>query len=645
MLTVKRRLEDERGVTLVLMVLLLVVLLGMAALVVDLGLVRSDRQRNKSVADVAVTAGLQAANIGSGSVGTYQGACAAQKYLQANHPELGSFSSVTWTDGTGATIVDPCTLPLAGPCNTTQGSTEARQTYAWFHGVTAGGVIVDIKAGYDATDMTSDATTYGFKGEDLHPTTDRGVADKYGCDQLAIIVKEPEDSRFGRVIGASALSSRIRSVGRVTIDTQTEDAVALLLLERSDCKALDINGTNTFVRVNGTDTRPGVVHSDSMGTGSCSGSSHVLQGDHLNGIVAKQAPSGTRRGIISIAALGGTSSSNAYDSTTNVVAEGSTPSVGGIKGRGPVDSRYLGTSTSGITGLRADATAAWGWSNPDITSNGYTRYTGGNCPPNTIASGVTKLWLDCNVTTTWTVPTTVTDIVIKGKIDLGGATVTLPNVRTLYIYGATGSNAKGIDLGSGGALLVNTKNITAAAAPHTTICDTRRASGADETTKVVVGNGQLNSGSTGLLRMCSSTLFMMDGTLPSTQGTAPGSNAFNGPMSVTGQGTLEWTAPNVNDTGPPTTAQLLNFEDLAFWSETSDSHSIGGTGASLTLKGIFFTPNANPFKINAGGAGITADAQFITRKLEVSGGGTLAMTADPNNSIPFSIISGYSLVR
>ena len=43
------------------MALLLVALLGVAGLVVDLGLVRSDRQRNKTVADVAVTAGIRGA--------------------------------------------------------------------------------------------------------------------------------------------------------------------------------------------------------------------------------------------------------------------------------------------------------------------------------------------------------------------------------------------------------------------------------------------------------------------------------------------------------------------------------------------------------------------------------------------------------
>jgi hypothetical protein len=63
------------------------------------------------------------------------------------------------------------------------------------------------------------------------------------------------------------------------------------------------------------------------------------------------------------------------------------------------------------------------------------------------------------------------------------------------------------------------------------------------------------------------------------------------------------------------------------------------------LKGILFTPNANPFKMNSGTGGITADAQFITRKLEVSGGAALTMKADPNNSIPFTVVSGFDLVR
>ncbi|HEV3365128.1 MAG TPA: TadE/TadG family type IV pilus assembly protein [Acidimicrobiia bacterium] len=640
-LSLRCRLEDERGMTLVLMMLLLVALLGSAGLVVDLGLLRADRQRNKTVADVAVMAGLGAGDIGNGQVSTQMEACSAKTYLQANHPEAATFATTSWTNGNNAAIADPCSAPAAVAC-------VNRTSFTWFHGVTSDGLIVDIKAGYDTSDMTSS----GFRDEAFH--SDYSAAGQNGCDQLAVIITESEHRGLSRVFGASQMSTSIRTVGRAQIQTESEDAVALLLLERVDCKALDINGTTTFVRVKGTGTRPGIIHADSVGSGSCTGSSRVIMGDHAEGVYAEQAPSGTppTAGIVSLAALGGSNPSKAYDSTANVVAEGSSPISGSTKGRGPVDVRYLGlatgsTSAYGITKLKTDANAVFAiTNNTQAAAAGYSYFTGnGNCPPNPAQIGTaTRIFLNCNVTANWTVPTTVTDVAIKGYVDLNGATVTIPNPRTLYIYGAPGSNAKGINLGSGGNLVVNSNNITSAPS-GSTICEARRTADPTATTRLVVGNGQINGGSTGTLRMCATTVFMMDGSLPTTTGTVPSNNSYNGPVSVTGQSTLEWTAPNQNNVGQPTDAELREFEDLALWTETSDGISIGGTNASIILKGILFTPNANPFKMNSGAGGITADAQFITRKLEVSGGATLSMKADPNNSVPFSFISGFSLVR
>jgi Flp pilus assembly protein TadG len=84
MLTFRRRVDDERGVTLVLFALLMVALLGIAGLVVNIGLVRADRQRNKGAADVAVTAGMYALDAGGGQIATFRGACAALDYLKTN---------------------------------------------------------------------------------------------------------------------------------------------------------------------------------------------------------------------------------------------------------------------------------------------------------------------------------------------------------------------------------------------------------------------------------------------------------------------------------------------------------------------------------------------------------------------------------
>ncbi|MDQ3945400.1 MAG: pilus assembly protein TadG-related protein, partial [Actinomycetota bacterium] len=250
----RRRLGDERGATLVLMAFVMIILLASAGLVVNVGLVRADRQRNKSVADVAVSAGMRAFDAGGGQIAPFRGACAALDYVKTNHPELSGLSTSTgWTSGTPTVIPgDPCATSsiyynlICNSSPTVLQPDAARASFAWFTG-TVGNVKVEVKAGYAASDMATDA----FRDDDYH--TDTGAADQYGCDQLAVIVTETEDAGLGRVVGASQLSSRIRSVGRVTIEDKFEAAVALLLLDPTGCAVLDIQGggAGTNVRVDG----------------------------------------------------------------------------------------------------------------------------------------------------------------------------------------------------------------------------------------------------------------------------------------------------------------------------------------------------------------------------------------------------------
>jgi hypothetical protein len=649
MLTFRRHFDDERGVTLILFAVLMVALLGITGLVVNVGLVRADRQRNKSVADVAVSAGMRAAAGTNGQIGTFRGACTALDYLKTSHPELSSLSLASgWTYGGGTAISgNPCdsSTPSAAyllnygtSCISTT-SLTARNTSAWFEG-TVGSIDVKVKAGYSAADMTAD----GFRDDYYH--SDTGGAGLHGCDQMAVFVTEREDAGFGKAVGAGELSSTIRSVGRVTISDSSESAVALLLIEPTDCEVLKIGGSGSSVVVKGTDTRPGIIHADSTGAG-CSGSNRVLTGHHDNpspGILAEQAPVGGSPGIISINAA---IPNPAYDSSANVVAQGGAPENNGPKGRSPVDERYLGVGTSyGMIDLRAEALTRFAWTAGTVPAD-YAVVNGGGCnfgggsytPP----AGKTKVFIDCNLDKSVTFDASVTDVVVNGSVNLGGKTVVMPNVRNLFVEG-TVSPTKGIDLNSGGVLTLNRSTYGSCAARETAL---RAAGDTTSTTKVVVGAGPLSVGSgSSTFQACWTTVFLMGnaGTFPAVNGTTPADNNYNGNVNVGSSGILDWTAPNVT-TAMSVAADWEKFEDLALWTETEDGNSISGSNASMTLKGIFFTPNANAFDVNAGGAGITADAQFITRKLNNQGGGALTMTADPNNSVPIKIISGFDLVR
>jgi hypothetical protein len=519
-------------------------------------------------------------------------------------------------------------------CNTSS-SANARNTFAWFS-ATVGSLDVKVKAGYAASDMTAD----GFRDDTYH--TDTGDAAYYGCDQLAVIVTERESAGFGKVVGANELSSSIRSVGRVTIEDDSAAAVALLLIEPTGCEVLKIGGSGSSVRVKGTDTRPGIIHADSTGA-DCTGGNRVLTGLHSDGIVAERAPNPSGSGTPGVVSANATLPSPAYDSTANVVAEGGAPENNGPKGRSPVDERYLGVGTAyGMIDLRTEAQTRFGWTTASVpaeydivTGTNPCKFTGGTYTP---AAGKTKVFIDCDLTKSVTFPSSITEVVVNGSVNLGGETVVMPDVRNVFVKGTT-SPTRGIDLNSGGVLSVNLGT--------SANCAAREAADRSKTTKLVVGAGPLSVGSgSSTFRACGTTVFLMGnaGSFPTSNGTAPANNGYNGNVNVGSSGFLDWTAPNTT-TAMSVATDWEKFEDLALWTETSGGNSISGSNASMTLKGIFFTPNANYFDVNAGGAGITADAQFITRKLNVQGGGTLTMTADPNNSVPYKIFSGFDLVR
>ncbi len=106
---------------------------------------------------------------------------------------------------------------------------------------------------------------------------------------------------------------------------------------------------------------------------------------------------------------------------------------------------------------------------------------------------------------------------------------------------------------------------------------------------------------------------------------------------VGGAGGLVWTAPaDIPDID-------YRFEDLALWSESSAAHELGGQSGN-SLVGTFFTPYANPFVLKGISGQLQTSAQFLTRKLEVTGFTEVRMEPDPETStlIP---IRGVALIR
>jgi hypothetical protein len=217
----------------------------------------------------------------------------------------------------------------------------------------------------------------------------------------------------------------------------------------------------------------------------------------------------------------------------------------------------------------------------------------------------------------------------------------MPNVTRLYVKGSTATNG---GISSSGTLNVNL-GTSATCAGRTSAASAQ----------IVVGTGSFTGGAQSTFHLCQTTVLManeqtsLSCPVPTPPvvgaGAAPYDNTCNGYADVNAGGAMDWTAPNHVSSGA-TQTDWNNLEDLALWTEASHVSSIGG-GASMNLTGVFFLPNANPFIISGhGNQTIAANAQFVARKLQVKGQGTLYMRPDPNDSFTLPIVSTtFSLVR
>ena len=577
----------------------MVMLLVIAAMVLDFGLVRLDRQTNKSATDSAATAGLQGLNYkNDGRIYSYRGACAAFEALKANAPDL---AGLNWTDCSDAT-------KLSTVCKASDSTTHADFVQS------VGGYTVEIHNPY--------LVTSGNFQEETLPTlqNDPGSSVLAGCDQLAVVVQQTRKPGLGSLATSSDLVSRIRSVGRVTIDEDSEGAVALLLLEQHDCDAILINGSNSYVKVKPVGDAPGFIHSDSLGD-ICSGNQRILLGDHANGILAQKSPAAS--GLIRIRAFGVTNPDRSFDSTTNVVAEGGAPSAGGLVTRLPVDDRYM-------DGVRAALA--------DFAAQSQSDYTVKNCGASKAAlEGVTgKLWINCtsgNQTfDTGGLTLAATAVYFNAKT-VTANDLSMPNATRVYIKGDPGNN--------GTALGVSTTTFRMHQGAASGICPSTYATRA----RLVVGAGSIVSNSGGDVRLCGTTVVLAGGSstgcIPLSKGDAPSAPSCNGRISLGGP--TDWTAPNAVP-GPVTDKTVYNdLEDLALWTEAPGSHDVGGGGV-MRLSGVFFVPNGD-FKVHGGAAQDVRNSQYIARRFRADGGSALEMAPNPYDVVTIPVIGGFFLVR
>ena len=599
-----RRLRPEDGAVTVMVAMSMVAVLVAAAMVLDFGIARLDRQQNKAVADSAVAAGMRGLDRGDARTHPFSGVCQALNFLRANKPEL---ETLTWA---------PCsdTGKLATICNWAD-----PQTHAVFTG-SANNISVEIRSPYDLT-------TSGWAEEGLSSLASDQLTPQDACNHVAVIVRQTRQPGLGSLATDSDMTTAVRSVGRVAEGTYDDQPVALLLLERYGCNAVVVNGSNAFVRVLANGSSPGLIHSDSNGT-ACSGSQRILVGDHPNGIIARSSASSP--GLIRVNSMGSTTLGvTAFDSATNVVAQGGAAGPGPVVSRSPVDARYMGAARAAIADFEArqlDDGAGW-----EVKKCG--------APKAELAAVLGKLWINCNTgnNTFDTSGVTLNASTVFFNADTVSApSLAMPNATRVYVRGTQANNGSGITVSGSFSMGPGSTNTSC---PNTITTPTLTRA------RLIVGAGSFVSSPSDTVKLCGTTMILRGGVtggcIPSVYGAAPSDTVTcNGRLNIAGSS--DWTAPNKVQ-GQATPADWGDFEDLAVWAEANGSHDIGG-GGTMRLSGIFFLPNGD-FKVHGGSSQDVKNTQYIARHFRADGNSILELQPNPYDVIGIPALIGFTLVR
>lgn len=688
MTLLRRRIRrgSERGAIAIMMAISMLALIVVGGLVLDFGLVRVDRQVDKSAADAAVSGGLYGLASGDGSAHPYAGVCSAISYLQKNYSRFGSVDvgSGVWRDGAGTLKTVTCTgSDLTATCTPGNSSTWAQ--YKWNGTFQGAPLQVEIRGGYQLAGS-------GFSEETLPAVAADQDDSAQGCDQLAVIIRQNRKPGLGSLASSSDLVSVIRSVGRAYLGPGG-DAPAMLLLKRGStaatgCPALQVgsNAGSSWIKVYGARatsgrTQAGTIHSDHSGSGCAN---QVLYGKASNGIIAYAAPKTTditqadptKPGRIT--SVAGTNGVTPSDDLNNVygtsVLNGTTgPKTAAaprsLVSRAPVDGRYIGAVRSAVSSAQSNVfgflTAA------NAAANGYSVATCSSGNVSTLPANLStthKLFVDCG--TLKSLPSLVglgtTTVVMNGSVNPTGI-LSLPDADHVYIFGGIPA----LDIGNTAGFSMHTNGNTTGTANGLGTCIDGNTS---NKAVLFIKNGNLKQNG-GFLQLCNTTAYLMggqaDGCVPTyttyTPDAAPApsptpcSSAMGTGQLVQTGGSIDWTAPNKYDemtladgkpdpVKSPAWADPEGPEDLALWDESagnnsSDKYQFTG-GGGMHLQGVFMVPNADPINLSGNANFVLTNAQFVATSLALaSNNTTLTMSVDPNAAVTIPRLTPLGMVR
>jgi hypothetical protein len=587
----------------------LFLLIGSAALAVDIGATWADRSVDQKITDSAATSGALEAVTG----GTPRTACeVALNYVAANAREISSI------DTSGCASFD--TSCVAGNVQDLSVS-EGRYDITVIHPV----------------DNTHELMTSGIVGatpQGLHPD------DGKPCGRLAVEMTATRRSLFAQLLGFNQGSTTVHSVATASRGDE-EPPINLLVLNRHHCETVSVSGSGGIIVEAIIDKDPdtgverlveGTLAADSDGTVGCSnrGVLHVASNSAKmwahgpTGCLAQfdthsvgSYTAGDGCGKIQVYAAG-TPGCEPYPANFPACTPGGSSNkpkpdptrLSKRFTREKVDHRY--NCYSDYTTLPTTPTGV-SWATERLTSGNWQNI--GACDkwdPSASAGrgndhiynliqdvkqtgtpsnlGTWSPWpaSDCNVGTGTTIERSGNWVINCNLKVQGDVTITDGNV----VFGS------GVDLNGG----------------HLKIDNTSTKQG-----WAFFRGGQLKSTSTGSLTLNYTMVYM----------------AKSSSVNLTaGNGVIKWIAPDGGQ-----------FDDLALWSDSGasgEAHTWAGQ-AGLEMEGVFFMPRATA-EYRGGSGQQNTKAQWIADKLSAVGNSALFVAPADGRSVSFEG-TGVVLIR
>jgi hypothetical protein len=589
--------DDEGGAVAITTAILLVALIMMAAVVVDLGLLRVDHRDNQMVADMAVTSGGLALGDGLDRVAACEQAWA---YLVSN------------LDGvTSAPEPSPgCATAFAGPCDVAAPDELTGS-------LLGGSVHVRIRMPVLDSDPPMQNARQTVIPEDGQP-----------CERISVEITQERETILAAVGGFEDGSSLSTAVAMRTYDGTESEYATLIVLEQNDCNSLTATGGGGIVVQNlydgtGALEAEGLIQLDSDGSavpsGNCSGASQVVvTPGTAGGSVICSGVEGSPATVFANDDCGST-----LDDTLRVVGPDNVTRARFTSG-GAQDHQL--ESDPVLVGSRLTRKLADFEFN--CLSGGYpTDATAPQYPGAYLKEAVPACdsgrgpHIDQLVAATMGVGPPAGFTVFADCANTGTVTIqyvyvdceTMPLATfqsDIMVLRGGNLNQHGLDVGNGESLSVE---------PFP---------GGAGSAILAVRDGNLTLVNGGAISLTDTMLYLHSGDL-----------RING-------GAVTWLAPDEvgydEITGAPTQCQQLVaangaphpscFQNLSLWSNEYANHTFAGSGAA-NVRGVFFTPNASFELSGSGGAGAALaleNAQFLTRKLVVSGGNGVVMLPNPD---------------